>query len=57
MILGGPASSAAQTPPLDSRLRENDELGGGKEELRGENDDEDDFFASAPALARIIGDC
>ena len=57
MILGGPASSAAQTPPLDSRLRENDELGGGKEELRGENDGEGDFFASAPALEGIIGDC
>ncbi len=57
MIPGGPASSAAQTPPLDSRFRENDELGGEKEELRGENDDEGDFFASAPPLARIIDDC
>ena len=57
MIPGGPASSAAQTPPLDSRFRENDELGAGKEELRGENDDEGDFFASAPPLARIIDDC
>ena len=37
--------------------RENDELGAGKEELRGENDDEGDFFASASPLARIIDDC
>ena len=32
-------SFATHTPPLDSRLRGNDELGGGNDELGGGNDD------------------